>query len=99
MTAPHVIGRSDAISAAIAARLESVVHDVDESTQPTSDHVVIVVGVDASLEPTRIGTLRATEWHRLAEHPMRQALNALQRSYSSMRQREGASSWCCRPSE
>ncbi|BBX42109.1 SDR family oxidoreductase [Mycobacterium simiae] len=89
MTAPHVIGRSDAISAAIAARLESVVHDVDESTQPTSDHVVIVVGVDASLEPTRIGTLRATEWHRLAEHPMRQALNALQRSYSSMRQKGG----------
>lgn len=89
MTAPHVIGGSDAISRAIAARLKSVVHDVDESTQPTSDHVVIVVGVDPSLEPTAVGTLSATEWHRFAEHPIRQALNALQRSYSSMRQKGG----------
>ncbi|OBG91891.1 hypothetical protein A5697_08750 [Mycobacterium sp. E3251] len=89
MTAPHVIGRSDAVSWAIAASLKSVVHDIDESTQPESDNVVIVAGVDPLLEPTHVGTLSATDWRRFAERPMRQVLNALQRSYSSMHQNGG----------
>ncbi|WP_068178501.1 SDR family oxidoreductase [Mycobacterium sp. UM_CSW] len=89
MTAPHVIGRSDAISSAIAASLKSVVHDLDESTRPQSGEVVIVLGVDPVLEPTSFNTLNPTDWHRFAEQPMRQVLSALQRSYVSMRNAGG----------
>lgn len=89
MSTPHVIGHRDAISWAIAASLKSVVHDLDESTQPTSSEVVIVIGVDPLLEPTHIGTLSAIQWRRFAEQPMRQALSALQRSYASMHHKGG----------
>lgn len=89
MPAPHVIGRSDAISWAIAASLKAVVHAVDEPVQPKSGEVVIVIGVDPVLEPAHISTLTPTDWCRFAEEPMRQALNALQRSYSSMHQEGG----------
>ena len=89
MTTPHVIGRGDAISWAIAASLKSVVHDLDESTQPQSGEVVIVIGVDPLVEPTHFSALSATEWHRFAEQPMRQALSALQLSYASMRDAGG----------
>ena len=89
MTTPHVIGRGDAVSWAIAAGLKTVVHDLDESVLPKSGSVVIVIGVDPVLEPTHICTLSATEWRRFAEQPMRQALSALQRSYSSMHKEGG----------
>lgn len=89
MTTAHVIGRSDAISWAIAASLKSVVHDVDDSTPPKSGAVVIVIGVDPVLEPTHVSTLSVTDWRRFAEQPMRQALGALQRSYWSMQQKGG----------
>ncbi|OBG61489.1 MULTISPECIES: SDR family oxidoreductase [unclassified Mycobacterium] len=89
MTTPHVIGRSDAISWAIAASLKSVVHNLDEPTQPNTDHVVIVIGVDPALEPTPVSTLSPPDWGRFAEQPMRHALAALQRSYSSMRDKGG----------
>ena len=89
MTSPHVIGPSDAISWAIAAGLKSVVHDIDESTEPKSGEVVIVIGVEPELGPAHVSTLSATEWRRFAEQPMRQALRALQRSHSSMHQAGG----------
>lgn len=89
MTIPHVIGRSDAISWAIAAGLKSVVHGIDESTHPKCGKVVIVIGVEPELEPAHVSTLGATEWRRVAEDPMRQALTALQRSYSSLHQAGG----------
>lgn len=89
MTGPYVIGRGDAITWAIAASLKTVVHDVDEARQPRSGDVVIVVGIDPLLEPTHISILGPAEWRHFAEQPMRQALDALQRSYSSMRQDGG----------
>lgn len=89
MTAPCVIGRSDSFSWAIAASLKTVVHDVAEPNPPISDDAVIVLGADPLLEPTHVSTLSPIEWRRFAEQPMRQALDALQRSYSSMRQEGG----------
>ena len=89
MTTPHVIGHSDAVSWAIAASLKTIVHGSDEIIPPETDSVVIAVGVDPALEPTHLHSMRAADWHLLAEQPMRHALSALQRSYASMRQDGG----------
>lgn len=89
MTTPHVIGHSDAVSWAIAASLKAVVHRSDELIAPRADSVVIVVGVDPTLEPTHLHSMSAADWHLFAEQPMRHALTALQRSYASMQQDGG----------
>lgn len=89
MTTPHVIGRSDAVSWAVAASLKTVVHRGDEMISPGTDSVVIVVGVDPMLEPAHLHSLSAADWRLFAEQPMWHALTALQRSYASMRQDGG----------
>lgn len=89
MTTPHVIGRSDPVSSAIAASLKTVVHDSNELIPPGTNSVVVAVGVDPMLEPTHLHSMSAAEWHLFAEQPMRYALTALQRSHASTRQNGG----------
>jgi 3-oxoacyl-[acyl-carrier protein] reductase len=86
---PHVIGRSDPISWAIAASLTSTVHDYHESIPPRCSAVVIVVGPDPALEPVHLATLSATDWQRSAEQPMYRVLGVLQHAYQAMRTQGG----------
>jgi 3-oxoacyl-[acyl-carrier protein] reductase len=82
-----VLGSSDVVSAAVASSLGTAVQDIDGSLPLGLGGVVIVVGSGA--RPTPLTSLDESEWHRLAERPMRQTLMALQRSHMSMSGRGG----------
>lgn len=84
-----VMGSDGSLSRALATGLDAVAVGLGAPPEGTDGAVIILdINIDEVCQPVSI--VSDVQWRRLAEEPMRRALEALQRSRLSMHRRGGA---------